>query len=102
MILKFIRLLLGISISLVVMMSVAVRVIAGSPYACQPGRYINVRRCGGLSMVLIQLKDPLELFVQKMEFLPGSWFPSRRDMTEAVEIDVKTYSFLPSTMDQVR
>ena len=27
-----------------------------------PGRYINVRQCGRLSMVLLQLKDPLELF----------------------------------------
>ena len=26
-----------------------------------PGRYINVRPCGGLSMVLLQLKDPLKL-----------------------------------------
>ena len=28
-----------------------------------PGRFINVRHCGGLSMVHLQLKDPLELFV---------------------------------------
>ena len=27
-----------------------------------PGRYENALRCGGLSMVLLQLKDPLELF----------------------------------------
>ena len=26
--------------------------------------YINVLRCGGLSMVLLQLKDPLELFLK--------------------------------------
>ena len=46
-----------------------------------PGRYINVRRCVGLSMVLLQLKDPLELFVKSSEFLPGPGFLSRRDMT---------------------
>ena len=46
-----------------------------------PGRYINVRRCGGLSMVLLQLKDPLALFVKSREFLLGSGFLSRRDMT---------------------
>ena len=46
-----------------------------------PGRYINVWRCGGLSMVLLQQKDPLELFVKSREFLPGSGFLSRRDMT---------------------
>ena len=60
-----------------------------------PGRYINVRSCGGLSMVLMQLKDPLELFVKIREFLPGSGFLSHRDMTQAVESDVKT-QFLPS------
>ena len=32
-------------------------------------------------MVLLQLKDPLELFVKGMEFLPGSGSLSRRDMT---------------------
>ena len=37
--------------------------------------------CGGLSMVLLQLKDPLELFMKSREFLPGSRFLSRRDMT---------------------
>ena len=46
-------------------------------------------------MVLLQQKDPLELFVKSREFLPGSGFLSRRDMTEAVESDVK-YQFLPS------
>ena len=35
------------------------------PQAGWPGRYINVRCCGGLSMVLLQLKDPLELFVKR-------------------------------------
>ena len=40
-----------------------------------PGRYINVRHCGGMSIVLVQKKDPLELFKKSWEFL------SRRDMT---------------------
>ena len=30
-------------------------------HAGWPGCYINVRRCGGLPMVLMQLKDPLEV-----------------------------------------
>ena len=51
------------------------------PQAGWPGRYINVRRCGGLSMVLPQLKDPLKLFVKSREFLPGYGFLSRCDMT---------------------
>ena len=37
------------------------------PQAGWPGRYINVRGCGGLSMILLQLKDPLELFVRRRE-----------------------------------
>ena len=32
-------------------------------------------------MVFLQLKDPLELFAKSREFLPGSGFLSRRDMT---------------------
>ena len=32
-------------------------------------------------MVLMQLKDPLELFLKSREFLPGSGFLSGRDMT---------------------
>ena len=52
------------------------------PQAGWPGRYINVWPCRWLSsMVLMQLKDPLELFVKRREFLPGSGFLSRRDMT---------------------
>ena len=66
------------------------------PQAGWPGRCINVRRCGGLSMVPLQLKDPLELFVNSREFLSSSGFLSRRDMTLAVESDVKPNSFLPS------
>ena len=38
------------------------------------GDYINVRRCGGSSIVFLQLKDPSELlvFVKRREFLPDS------------------------------
>ena len=32
-----------------------------------PGRYINVWCCGVLSLVLLQLKDPLELFVNSTQ-----------------------------------
>ena len=32
-------------------------------------------------MVLLQLKDPLELIVKRKEVLPGFAFLSRRDMT---------------------
>ena len=46
-------------------------------------------------MVLLQLKDPLELFVKRREFLPASGLLSRRDMTKAVEGDVKP-QILPS------
>ena len=38
-------------------------------------------KCAALSLVLLELKDPLELFVKRSEFLPGSRFPSCRDMT---------------------
>ena len=49
-------------------------------------------------MVFLQLKVPLELFVKSREFLPGSGFLSRRDMTAAVKSDVKPNSFLPSLL----
>ena len=39
-----------------------IRVSTGSPVVGLPGRYINVRRCGGLSMVLLQPEVPLKLF----------------------------------------
>ena len=39
------------------------------PQAGWPGCYINVRCCGELSMVPLQLRDPLELFVKRNEFL---------------------------------
>ena len=53
-------------------------------------------------MVLLQLKDPLELFVKSREFLPGSGFLSRRDMTYAVESDAKpnSFKFLPSFISE--
>ena len=47
-------------------------------------------------MVLLQLKDPLELFVKKREFHPGYKFMSRRNMTDAVGSDVKPKTFHPS------
>ena len=62
-----------------------------------PGRYINVRHCRGLLMVLLQQKDPLELFVKSREFLPGSGFLSRRDMTQLLKATKNQIpsSFLP-------
>ena len=44
-----------------------------------PGCFINVQRCGDMSMVLLQ--DPLESFVKRREYLPGSGFLSHRGMT---------------------
>ena len=38
------------------------------------------------------------LFIKRREFLPGSRFISRRDMTLAVESEVKTQPFLPFTI----
>ena len=49
---------------------------AGFPLVGWPGCYINGRHCRGLSKVLLQLKDPLELFVKRKEFLPSS-IPTR-------------------------
>ena len=52
------------------------------PQAGWPGHhFINVQHCGGLSMGPLQLEDPSELFVKSREFLPGSRFLSRRNMT---------------------
>ena len=45
------------------------------------GHYINMQHCGGLPMVFLQLRDPLELFIKRMEFLPGSKLRSYCDMT---------------------
>ena len=47
-------------------------------------------------MVLLQLKGPLELFVKRREFLPGSGFLFRRHMTLAFGSDIKPQTFLPS------
>ena len=41
-------------------------------------------------MVLLHMKDPLELFVKRGEFLPCNWFLPHCDMTSAVESDIKT------------
>ena len=35
-------------------------------------RFMNVQHCGGQSMVLLQLKNPLELSLKRGQFLPGS------------------------------
>ena len=51
-----------------------VRVSDGSPLVGWLGRYINVRRCGGLSIVLVKLNDPLELFMWRDGFLPVPGF----------------------------
>ena len=48
------------------------------PKAGWPGCYKNVWHCEGLSMALLQLKDPLELIGL---FLPGSGFLSCWNMT---------------------
>ena len=58
-----------------------VLVSAESPLASWPGRYINVQRCKGMPMVLLQLRDPLKLFVKRKEFLPGSGFLSCCNIT---------------------
>ena len=44
-------------------------------------------------MSLLHLKDPLELIVKIREFHPDYGFLSRRDMTSAVESDVKQHPF---------
>ena len=46
-----------------------------------PGCYINVRRYGALSMALLQLKASFELFMNRIEFLPGTLFLSCQDLT---------------------
>ena len=66
-------------------MNSQVQVSAGSP------------RAGWLSStVLTQLKDPLLLFRKCRKILRGSGFLSRRDMTLAVESEVKPHSFIPA------
>ena len=48
-------------------------------------------------MVFLLMKDPLELFVMRREFLPEPGCLSRCVMTykQALESDVNTHSFLP-------
>ena len=45
-------------------------------------------------MVFLQLKYPLELFVKRKEYLPGFAVLTCRDITLAVESDVKPHSLL--------
>ena len=49
-----------------------VRVSAGSPSGFTWSLYKCVVLLRALYMVLLQLKDPLEVFVKRREFLPGS------------------------------
>ena len=58
-----------------------VRVSAGSSIKGWPGRYIHDRLCGGLAVVLLQLKDPLELFEKRKKIFSGFRFPFRCDTT---------------------
>ena len=44
-------------------------------------RYINVWHCGGLSMVFLQLKDPMELLAKSRGLPTSSGFLSRRVKT---------------------
>ena len=62
-----------------------VPVSAGSPFGGWPGRFINVRRCGGLHMGLLHLKDPLGFLWRggTLFYFPGSRFLSLRDVTYA-------------------
>ena len=57
-----------------------------------PGRYINLRCCGGLSMVLLQLKDPLELFVKRREFQIPLFPVYTRSGEVTVSIDLQSSS----------
>ena len=66
-----------------------VRNSAGSPQTVLGGRYAYVRRCGGRSMVLPQLGDPIGC----------SGFLSRHDKTLAVESHVNIHTFLASFIE---
>ena len=71
--------------------------IARSPLAGRPGRYIDVLRFEGRAgALLLQPKVTLKLFAKRREFITGSGFLTRRDMTLAVESDVKPHTFLLS------
>ena len=61
-------------------MQIPVMIGAGSRQTCWPGRFINMRRSGGHPMAFLQLKDLLELFVNRREFLPIYGFLSRCDI----------------------
>ena len=56
-----------------------------------PGWHINVRQCGGLYILFLKLKDPLEIFGRRMEICSGSGILSRCDMT----FDIKSVLNLP-------
>ena len=45
-------------------------------------------------MVLLQLKDPLELFGERREFLPGYGFLSYCDTTYGVESNINIFKYL--------
>ena len=52
----------------------SVRVSAESSQTSWPGRFIDMLICGGLYMVLLKQKDPLELFVKRRVLFPVSSF----------------------------
>ena len=49
-------------------------------------------------MVLLQLKDPLELIFTRREFPPGSGFLSLCDMTYQYAVDGKVNTYSPSLL----
>ena len=49
--------------------------------------------------LILQLRDPLELFTKRREFLPGYRFLSCPNMTLAVKRDLKNNSFLRSNVE---
>ena len=59
------------------------------------GRFKLVQRCGVLSVAILQLKDPFELFIKNNKVLPCPRFLSRSGKTIAVEGDVNTKSLPP-------
>ena len=67
----------------------SIQTITSTALAGWPSRYINMRLCGGLSMLLLQLKVTLGL----LKFLPRSLYVSRRYLT--VDSNVKSNFFPP-------
>ena len=70
------------------------------PQASWPGRFIDEWHCGGMSMVLLQLKDPLELFVgtfnlKSIERHPQASWPGRY-------IDVQRFGGLSMVLLQLK